>query len=98
MKDAKGHGSGSRGGQQAVASWRAAHQGGVQKVPGVVENLKAFAKSESGAGHMPFMEHLGHAMFEDPTSVQHYMHFLGFLAAVAVVDVIICFVMGWPIT
>lgn len=47
MKDAKGHGSNSRGGQQAAQQWRAAHQQGImKKLPGLIA---AFAKDTSGA-------------------------------------------------
>lgn len=88
MKDARGHGSSGGG---------AAHQTGVHgAVPRVMEAFKRFAKSDSGSGHFPFVENLGHDITHDPNTLLHYSHFLGFLAAVAVVDVIVCSVMGWP--
>lgn len=70
MKDAKGHGSASRGGQKAVANWRAshpAHQTGVYtKVPNLV---KAFALNESGEGKVPEVMKDVVAKAHDPDSL-----------------------------
>jgi hypothetical protein len=67
MKDALGHGSNPRGGQQAASAWRAAHQGATYKaVPSVAETVKKFASDTSGQGRAPDFMHEAAFKAHDP--------------------------------
>lgn len=111
MKDSKGHGSNKgagtsippnpHGGMRSAMAYRAAHQLATDKVgrqpewqAAIASQARAFAKNESGEGRLP--SHLD--TLHLATAGMHLVHFLHVMGALILMDAIVHYVMGWPLT
>jgi hypothetical protein len=74
MKDARGHGSNG-----------AAHQTLVNSIRG---ELSRFLHHEGGEGRMPGLHDTISEIAKEPSTLIHLGHFLGVMAALAVVDIL----------